>query len=48
MGPLPSVGTLLAALGTHGADAHQVLRPGGHCIEYTDLTAARDWLARRH
>jgi phospholipase/carboxylesterase len=46
MAPLPSVTTLLAALATHRAEAEQVLRPGGHGIEYTDLAAARDWLAR--
>jgi len=36
----------MAALGSHGADAEQVLRPGGHGIGYTDLAAARDWLTR--
>jgi phospholipase/carboxylesterase len=46
MAPLPSVSTLMAALGSHGADAEQVLRPGGHGIGYTDLAAARDWLTR--
>jgi phospholipase/carboxylesterase len=47
MAPLCSVSTLLAALGSHGADAEQVLRPGGHGIHPGDLTAARDWLARQ-
>jgi len=46
MAPLPSVSTLLAALASHGASAEQVLRPGGHGIQYTDLAAARDWLTR--
>lgn len=44
MAPLPSVTTLLTALTSHGANAEQVLRPGGHGIEYTDLAAARRWL----
>lgn len=47
MAPLPSVTTLVAALGSHGADVEQVLRPGGHGILDTDLAAARNWLDRR-
>jgi phospholipase/carboxylesterase len=46
MAPLPSVTTLIAALTNHGATFEQVLRPGGHGIEYTDLAAAHDWLTR--
>ena len=42
--PLASVNDLMAALERQGADVEQVLRPGGHGIEYTDLAAARDWL----
>jgi phospholipase/carboxylesterase len=48
MAPLPSVSTLIAALTNHGATTEQVLRPGGHGIEYRDLAAARDWLTGRH
>lgn len=46
MAPLPSVNDLMAALERQGADVEQVLRPGGHGIEYTDLAAAKDWLNR--
>jgi phospholipase/carboxylesterase len=46
MAPLASVNDLMAALKRQGADAEQVLRPGGHGIEHTDLAAARDWLNR--
>jgi phospholipase/carboxylesterase len=46
MAPLASVNDLMAALERQGADVEQVLRPGGHGIEYTDIAAARDWLNR--
>ena len=47
MAPLASVNDLVAALERQGADVEQVLRSGGHGIEYTDLAAARDWLNRQ-
>jgi phospholipase/carboxylesterase len=46
MAPTASVNTLVATLRGQGADAQQVVRPGGHGIEASDLEAARDWLAR--
>lgn len=44
MAPVPSVNRLVTALRSHGADTRQVLRPGGHSIQSSDLAAARDWL----
>ena len=44
MAPLTSVNTLMAALHQNGAEAEQVLRPGGHGIAHTDLDAAKEWL----
>jgi phospholipase/carboxylesterase len=44
MAPLASVNRLIAALHQNGADAEQVLRPGGHGIAHTDLEAAKEWL----
>jgi phospholipase/carboxylesterase len=46
MAPPASVSTLIAALHQNGADAEQVLRPGGHGIAPTDLEAAKEWLAK--
>lgn len=46
MAPLTSVNTLITALRQNGANAEQVLRPGGHGIAQTDLAAAKEWLAR--
>jgi phospholipase/carboxylesterase len=45
MAPLTSVNRLIAALHQNGAEAEQVLRPGGHGIAHTDLEAAKEWLA---
>ncbi|RNL51501.1 alpha/beta hydrolase [Arthrobacter oryzae] len=45
MAPLTSVNTLITALRQHGANAEQILRPGGHGIAQTDLAAAKEWLA---
>jgi phospholipase/carboxylesterase len=44
MAPLSSVNTLIIALRQNGANAEQVLRPGGHGIAQTDLAAAKGWL----
>ena len=45
MAPTTSVNTLMATLRENGADAVQILRPGGHGITNTDLDAAKQWLA---
>lgn len=44
MAPLASVTTLITALRQNGANAEQILRPGGHGITRTDLAAAQAWL----
>ncbi|MET4094438.1 putative esterase [Arthrobacter sp. UYCu712] len=45
MAPLGGVTELMAELNRQGATVEQVLRPGGHGIEPTDLDAARNWLS---
>lgn len=44
MAPRTSVNRLMTALRQNGANAEQVLRPGGHGIAQTDLASARSWL----
>lgn len=45
MAPIESVIRLMDSLKRHRAEVQQVLRPGGHGIHESDLTAAREWLA---
>ncbi|WP_050053506.1 alpha/beta hydrolase [Pseudarthrobacter siccitolerans] len=44
MAPLASVRTLISQLTLQGAAVKQVLRPGGHGIQPSDVEAAKAWL----
>jgi len=47
MAPMASVERLVAVLAQRGAETRQVVRPGGHGIDASDVAAARDWIAEK-